>query len=53
MQSLSHDDSRTTDLDASMVESLVRMLDEHNPLVQQFRMARDRLANAEAEDFVI
>jgi hypothetical protein len=31
-------------LDVDIINSLMHMLDEHNPLVQQFRMARDLLA---------
>ena len=36
-----------------LVQALADMLDEHNPLVQQFRMARDRLSEEDTEEFVI
>lgn len=53
IQSLTYDDRRGSDIDPSIVQSLADMLDEHNPLTQQFRKARDRLLGAEDEDFVI
>jgi len=51
--SLDHEDTTASDLDPTIVQSLVNMLDEHNLFAKQFRMARDRLADNEAEDFVI
>jgi len=53
IQALHRDDRKDSDLDASIIESLVHMLDHHNPLVKQFRMARERLADHGAEDFVV
>jgi hypothetical protein len=29
------------------------MLDQHNPFTKKFRMARDRLADYEQEEFII
>ena len=51
--SLGHHDARGSDLDPAIVQSLAAMLDQHNSFAQQFRMARDRLADDETEDFVI
>ncbi|XP_066310854.1 uncharacterized protein [Miscanthus floridulus] len=51
--SLDYEDTIASDLDPTIVQSLVNMLDEHNLFAKQFRMARDRLAGNEAEDFVI
>lgn len=53
IQALDHDDRRGSELDPSIVQSLIQMLDQHNPLAKQFRMARDRLAANEGDDFVI
>jgi hypothetical protein len=53
IQSLAHDDRRQSDLDPSIVQSLVTMLDSHNPLAKQFRMARDKLADDADQEFVI
>jgi len=51
--SLDHEDRRESDLDPTIVQSLATMLDTHNSFAQQFRMARDKLADNDAEDFVI
>ena len=53
IQSLSRDESRDTNLDPSTVQSLISMLDNHNPFARQFRMARDRLAEHSDEEFVV
>jgi hypothetical protein len=53
IKSLQFDDIEANDLDPAVVDSLRAMLDTHNPLAQQFRMARDRLAYEETEDFVV
>jgi hypothetical protein len=54
MRSLSHDDVRASDLDSSIVQSLISMLDDCNPLARQFRMARERLADHDDDDqFVV
>ncbi|WVZ83216.1 hypothetical protein U9M48_030386, partial [Paspalum notatum var. saurae] len=39
--------------DPAIVSELISMLDEHNPLVQKFRMARDRLLSPDSPDIVI
>jgi hypothetical protein len=41
------------DLDPTIVNDLIKMLDLHNPLVKKFRMARERLANNKNEEFII
>lgn len=51
--SLDHEDRRESDLDPTIVQSLATMLDTHNSFAQQFRIARDKLADNDAEDFVI
>ncbi|XP_066341392.1 uncharacterized protein [Miscanthus floridulus] len=50
---LDHEDRRELDLDPTIVQYLATMLDAHNSFAQQFRMARYRLADDDAEDFVI
>jgi hypothetical protein len=40
-------------LDPRVVDELLRMLDEHNPLARQFRLARDRLEQDADEEFII
>ena len=40
-------------IDPSIVEKLIKMLDEHNPFAKKFRAARDRLQGYENEEFVI
>jgi hypothetical protein len=51
--SLAHDDSREPDLDPNIIQSLASMLDQHNQFAQLFRMARDKLADGNSEEFVI
>jgi hypothetical protein len=51
--SLPHDDSRASDLDPDIIQSLASMLDQHNQFAQLFRTARDMLADGDSEDFVI
>jgi hypothetical protein len=53
LAALHRDDRREADLDPAIIQSLADMLDGHNSLAQQFRMARDRLAQNDAEEFVI
>ncbi|KAL6622878.1 hypothetical protein ACP70R_032757 [Stipagrostis hirtigluma subsp. patula] len=38
------------DLDREIIAGLLQMLDEHNPLVKSFRMARDRLRECDGEN---
>jgi hypothetical protein len=40
-------------LDPRVVEELMMMLDQHNPFAKKIRMARDRLADYEQEEFII
>lgn len=53
LQSLGPAETPPTNLDPSIVQDLIRMLDEYNPLAQQFRVARDCLQEAGDEEFVI
>ena len=41
------------ELDREIIEGLLQMLDEHNPLVKKFRMARDRLKEYPDENLAI
>lgn len=42
------------DLDPTIVNDLIKMLDLHNPLAKKFRMAIERrLANNKNEEFII
>lgn len=41
--------SITEDIDATIVQNLKDMLDQHNRLAQAFRMARDRLSESDTE----
>ncbi|CAD6259972.1 unnamed protein product [Miscanthus lutarioriparius] len=48
-----HPDERSSEsLDPKIAERLVKMLDDHNPLARQFRLARDRLAENGDEEFI-
>jgi hypothetical protein len=40
-------------LDPDIVQELIKMLDDHNPFAQKFRMARDRLQEHGDEEFII
>jgi hypothetical protein len=53
MNSLGNDDRNDGGLDPVIVNGLIKMLDDHNPFAKKFRMARDRLADNESEDFII
>ena len=45
---------RTQDnFDPVIIRNLIKMLDDHNPFVKKFRMARDRLADNPNEEFTI
>ena len=49
-----HPDERPLEpLDPMIIQNLTRMLDEHNPFVKKFRIARDRLQEHGDEEFVI
>jgi hypothetical protein len=41
------------DLDPTIVNDLIKMLDLHNPLAKKFRMTRERLANNKNKEFII
>ncbi|KAM0840853.1 hypothetical protein ACQ4PT_059380 [Festuca glaucescens] len=49
IRALHPDDSSDSGLDKDVVAALIDMLNEHNPLVQQFRQARERLKGKEVE----
>jgi len=53
IQALHPTDQTNESLDPSIIESLIKMLDEHNPFAKQFRAARDRLKDHEDEEFII
>ena len=53
MQALHPTDQGDESLDPSIIESLIKMLDEHNPFAKKFRAARDRLRDHESEEFII
>jgi hypothetical protein len=53
IRSLNHDERKESDLDPSTVQSLIAMLDNHNSFAKQFRMARDRLADHNDEEFFV
>jgi hypothetical protein len=53
LRSLSRDERSQGDLDPPIVQSLIQMLDDYNPLAKQFRIARDRLQEARDQEFVI
>jgi hypothetical protein len=53
MQCISSSNQPIEDLDPAIVQELIKMLDLHNPFAKKFRMARDRLAECEDENFII
>jgi hypothetical protein len=53
IRALQPDERGDSDLDPSIVQSLIGMVDAHNPLARQFRMARERLGDGVHEDFVV
>ena len=53
LNALDSRDSVPNSLDPTIVDSLLKMLDEYNPFVKKFRFARDRLADHGNEEFVI
>lgn len=46
-------DDSTNDLEPNIVADIIKMLDTYNPLVQKFRMARDRLLSPNAPNISI
>ena len=53
MQAVDQTETSHGGLDTSIIQSLISMLDEHNPFARQFRIARDRLQQYGDEEFVI
>lgn len=53
IQALNPSEQSTDPLDPNIVESLMKMLDEHNPFAKTLRHARDRLAEHGDEEFVV
>lgn len=53
LHALNQDDRPSDPLDPLIVGQLLQMLNEHNPLVQSFRQARDRLAGNDDDEFII
>jgi len=53
LAALNSSDRSSEPLDPSIVEILIKMLDEHNPFAKKFRLARDRLNDHGNEEFVI
>jgi hypothetical protein len=49
IRALHPDDSTDSGLDKILVGALIDMLNEHNPLVQEFRQARERLEGQDVE----
>jgi hypothetical protein len=47
------DEASRNNLGASIVQSLMQMVDEHIPFAKQFRIARDRLQDTGDEEFTI
>jgi hypothetical protein len=53
LRALNPDDRPSQPLDPLLTERLLKMLDDHNPLARQFRLARDRLADNAEEEFIV
>ena len=53
LQALDYAEASEGNLDTSIVQALISMLDEHNPFAKQFRIARDRLQEHGDKEFVI
>jgi hypothetical protein len=53
MKCLNNGETVAENLDSSIVQGLMKMLDENNPFVKKFRMARDRLRDHGNEEFII
>lgn len=53
IQALDRAEASQANLDPTIVEALMCMLDDHNPFVKQFRVARDRLREHDDNEFVI
>jgi hypothetical protein len=53
LQCFTADNRPLETLDPSIVQDLIRMINQYNPLAKKIRMARDRLSDYENEDFII
>jgi hypothetical protein len=53
MKCLNNSETVAENLNPSIVQGLMKMLDENNPFVKKFRMARDRLRDHGNEEFII
>jgi hypothetical protein len=53
LKCLNADDAPNGSLDPSVVDGLMKMLDQHNPFVKKFRIARERLKDYPEEEFII
>jgi hypothetical protein len=53
LHSLDAEHSATRSLSPSIVNALMRMLDDHNPFVKKLRTARERLQEHPEEEFII
>ncbi|XP_066384732.1 uncharacterized protein [Miscanthus floridulus] len=53
MRALTPADISDDTLDPDITRSLIDMLDQHNPFAKKFRMARDRLQDGQAKDFIV
>ena len=53
MSALAHADTSEHNLDPHITQSLIDMLDQHNPFAKKIRMAWDRLQDGQTEDFIV
>jgi len=53
LHALNPSERPTEPLDPHLTKDLLKMLDDHNPLASQFRVARDRLEEDDNEEFVV
>ena len=53
IRAVNKEDPESADLDPEIVDSLIKMLDQYNPIVKEFRHARDILREHEGVDVSI
>ena len=53
LHALDPDEIPRDPLDETIIEELIRMLDNHNPFVRKFRLARDKLREHGNKEFII
>lgn len=53
IQALDRTEAIAEDLDIDIVKGLLDMLNEHNPIVKTFRMARDRIQEGDCENIAV